>query len=306
MTNDFAHDRASGSADVALGMLTELERWIATDRSPSARALRATLLEWLRAAQADQPSLAIVHQLAARALAVADAGVAREDAPADLRRQLAQSCDAERADLAASTAAVARIATELLTERDGWIATLSASATVAAALIEAHRAGRSPRVLIAESRPRYEGRTMAAALAAAGLPTWLVVDAALPLLLQQARAVWFGADAVTEQGVVNKIGSFATALAAREHSVPVYALATRRKFLPAATRALAINEMTPDEVWDSPPAGVRPRNVYFELVPMPLLRGIVVEDGVLGPTEAAVTARERALPDELAAPLSSS
>jgi len=30
------------------------------------------------------------------------------------------------------------------------------------------------------------------------------------------------------------------------------------------------------------------------------LRGVVVEDGVLGPTEAATLARERPLPEELA------
>ena len=112
--------------------------------------------------------------------------------------------------------------------------------------------------------------------------------------------MWLGADAVTDQGVLNKIGSYALALAAREHGVPVYALATRRKFLPAATKALRIVEQSPDEVWDAPAAGVRPRNVYFESVPLALLRGVVVEDGVLGPTEAATLARERPLPEELA------
>ena len=88
--------------------------------------------------------------------------------------------------------------------------------------------------------------------------------------------------------------------AAREHSTPVFALAERRKFIPAGTGALTIAEMPADEVWEAPAPGVQPRNVYFEMVPMGLLRGVVVEDGVLGATEAAVTARERALPDELA------
>ena len=141
---------------------------------------------------------------------------------------------------------------------------------------------------------------MAAELAAAGVPVWLVVDAALPLLLQQATALWLGADAVTEQGVVNKIGSYAAALAAREHSVPTYALAPRRKLLPGSTAALQIVEMPPAEVWDTPVPGVQPRNVYFELVPLALLRGLVVEDEVLGASEVAIAAADRALPDELA------
>lgn len=296
----FAEDRTSGAGDVALAFLAELERWLATDRSPSAPDLRAALLAWLREAQRAQPTLALVHQLAARALAVADGGLARGEPAADVRRALAASCAAEREDLIAARRAVARQAGGLLTERGGWIATLSASGLVREAVLAAHRAGREPRVLVAESRPRYEGRTLAADLAAAGVPVWLVVDAALPLLLSQARAVWLGADAVTDQGVFNKLGSFAAALAAREHSVPVYALAERRKFLPAATPALRIVEMPADEVWKSPAPGVEPRNVYFERVPLALLRGVVVEDAVLPPGECAALARERPLPGELA------
>lgn len=299
--NPPAADRTSGSSRIALGLLDELERWAALDTSTSTPALRAALLARLRAAQAEQPSMALIHQLAARALEIADTAVARGDPPPDLRAHLARSCAAERDDLAAAEAGAARLAARLVTERGAWFATLSASAAVRAALLEVQGAGREPRVLVGEGRPLLEGRAMAAALGAAGLPVWLVVDAALPLLLSQARMVWIGADAVTEQGVVNKVGSFALALAAREHSVPVYALAQRRKFLPAATGALRIAEMAPAEVWDEPAPGVRPRNVYFEVVPLPLVRGVVVEDAVLGVTEAATLAKERPLPAELRA-----
>ena len=296
----FAADRTSGSGDVALAFLDALERWAAVDMSGSAPALRVCLLGWLREAQRAQPTMALVHQLAARALEVVDTGVARGDLTAGLRAVLTQSCAAERRDLAAARDALARQAVALVTERGSWIATLSASGAVREAILEAHRVGRQPRVLVAESRPLYEGRALAEALGRAGVPVWLVVDAALPLLLSQARMVWLGADAVTDQGVLNKVGSFAAALAAREHSVPVYALAERRKFLPAGTAAITIVEQPPGEVWDAPTAGVSPRNVYFERVPLPLLRGVVVEDLVLPPGEAAGLARERALPAELA------
>lgn len=295
-----AADAISGSSASARAFLEEVERWAAIDTSTSAPALRAALLAHLRGAQATQPTLALVHQLAARALAVADAGVARGDIPAELRAHLARSCAAEREDLGAARAATARHAARLITERGAWIATLSASSTVRDALLAARRAGLEPRALVAESRPLHEGRTLAAALAAAGIPVWLVVDAALPLLLSQAHALLIGADAVTDQGVLNKVGSYAAVLAAREHSVPAYALAVRRKFLPAATPALHIREMPPGEVWADPAPGVQPRNVYHEIVPLTLLRGVVVEDGVLGPTEAATLAHERPLPAELA------
>jgi translation initiation factor 2B subunit (eIF-2B alpha/beta/delta family) len=81
----------------------------------------------------------------------------------------------------------------------------------------------------------------------------------------------------------------------------VWAIAGRRKFLPATTASLRIAEQPGAEVWDAPAAGVEARNVYFELVPLPLVRGVVVEDAVLGPGEAATLARERPIPEELAA-----
>ena len=302
MTGPFS-DRASGSTSVGAGFLGAIERWVSQDRSRSTQELRQALLPWLREAQAAQPSMALVHQFAARAWSVANASLERGDEPKDLRAHLLQSCSVERDDLAASVLAAAQIAAATVTERDGWIATLSMSGSVQAALLALKRAGRRPRVLLAESRPKFEGRDMAAALAADGIPVWLVADAALAMLLQNASAVWLGADAVTEAGVLNKAGSFTLALAAREHGVPVHAIATRRKFLPAATPALSIAEMPPTEIWDSPPEGVRPRNVYFEMTPMALLRGVVVEDTVLGATEAALTAEDRKLPDELAAAL---
>ena len=296
-------NRTGGSGGVARTLLDDLERWSLTDRSPDARALRAALLAWLREAQAAQPSMALVHQFAARALAIADTSVARGDVPEDLRRNLVASCDAEREDLSRAITDAAKVAAQLVTEREPWIATLSASEGVLAAMRELAKHGRKVRALVAESRPLYEGRDTARALVAAGIEPWLVTDAALSMLVSQASAVWIGADAVTDVGVLNKAGSYTLALAAREHGVPVWSIATRRKFLPAATESLRIREMPPAEVWDAPAPGVRPRNVYFEMVPLALLRGVVVEDSVLGLTECAVAAKDRELPGELAAAL---
>jgi translation initiation factor 2B subunit (eIF-2B alpha/beta/delta family) len=305
VTEAFARDRTSGSGGVGRAFLEALEQWAAIDRSADAPALRASLLAWLRGAQAAQPSMGLVHQFAARALAVADTAVQRGDRAADLRAHLAASCTAERRDLEQAVADAANVAVQLVTTSEPWIATLSASDGVLAALLAIARSGRAPRVLVAESRPLCEGRDTARALAAAGIETWIVADAALPLLISQASAVWLGADAVTEQGVINKIGSYTAALAAREHGVPVWAIAVRRKLLPGGTAALGIFEMPPAEIWEDAPKGVRPRNVYFEMVPASLLRGVVVEDGVLGATECAVAARDRALPEELAATIRS-
>jgi translation initiation factor 2B subunit (eIF-2B alpha/beta/delta family) len=295
-------EQQTGASAEALGFLVRLERWAATDVTTGLAAARAALLAFLRAEQAAHAANGLVHQLAARALdvAAADGG---DDAPvAGLRTRLAQSCAAERADLEGACAAVARTATALVTQRGAWLATLGGGSTVSLALRELQRLDRGPRALVAEGRPLLGGRAVAAELGRAGVPTWLVVDAALPMLLSQAGGLWLGAGAVTERGAIVAVGGYAAALAAREHSVPVHVLATRRRFLPAATAALRIEEMPAGEVWDAPPPGVRPRNVHADLLPLELVRGVVVEDEVLGPTETAAVARERALPEALAGP----
>jgi translation initiation factor 2B subunit (eIF-2B alpha/beta/delta family) len=246
----------TGASGAALGFLGRLERWAAADTSADAAALHAALLSRLRAAQAADAANGLIHQLAARALDVADAGLHRGEPAPGMRAQLALSCAAERADLEGARAAVARTAGALLSERGAWVATLSSSTTVRAALLELHGRGRGPRVLVGEGRPLLHGRALASALGQAGVPTWLVVDAALPMLLSQTAALWLGAGAVTDRGAVVAVGGFAIALAAREHSVPVYVLAPRRKFLPGTTAALQIEERPPAEVWDAPTAGV--------------------------------------------------
>ena len=103
----FASDRSSGSAGVAARFLDELERWLLVDRSADPVSLRAELFLWLREAQANQPSMALVHQFASRALSVLNTGLERGDDVSALRENLGQSCQAERDDLAAGLEAAA-------------------------------------------------------------------------------------------------------------------------------------------------------------------------------------------------------
>ena len=125
----FAADRASGASAVAEAFLGELERWTAVDRSTDSTGFQASLLRFLRDAQAAQPSMALIHQLSARALDVATTGVRRGDKVVDLRGHLVQSCRTEREDLAAARAGVARTAAGLIERRGGWIGSTSSSTT---------------------------------------------------------------------------------------------------------------------------------------------------------------------------------
>jgi translation initiation factor 2B subunit (eIF-2B alpha/beta/delta family) len=164
-----------------------------------------------------------------------------------------------------------------------------ATSTAAAHADREHRQLR--RVLVSESRPGGEGLAAAVALARAGLAVTLVPDAACGVFIGEASAVALGADSVRPDGsLVNKVGSYPLALAAREAGVPVYALCEALKI--AAQRfPLVLEPLEWPAVAGRLPQGVEARSVGFELVPARLLTGIVTEDGVLSVAQVGERAR---------------
>ena len=265
------------------------------------RPLGARLLDDVLALADAQPAMAALLALGTRALEVARKA-ARESAPeAEAKQRVALALTAWRDDFRAATLAVVSHAQGVV-PGSPWIATTTHSSLVERALLEAHAGGKDVRVLLSESRPMNEGQGLARALAKAGIASWFAVDAALPLLLPQAGAVWIGVDAVREKTFVTKAGTYALLLVAREASVPAYALAQRAKFLPDRCTRLTLPRRAAEDVWADPPPLVSVVNLPFEEVPLGLVRGVVTEGGFLGPREIADAAGVTPVAEELLAP----
>jgi ribose 1,5-bisphosphate isomerase len=167
------------------------------------------------------------------------------------------------------------------------IATLSASESVRAILSAAAAAGTEFEVLVSESRPHMEGIALGRSLRELGIRSTLVVDAALPRMVRSVGAVLVGADSVSEDEFVNKVGTFPLALAAREAGVPLYVAALEDKFLPKVLRGNPDRDRDPSELLEEAPPGLTPRNRYFEAVSLALTRGIVTECGLVDPGAVA-------------------
>lgn len=176
-------------------------------------------------------------------------------------------------------AAIAETALRLIPE-DSQILTNGRSTTVSAALRHAQRAGRRFRVICAEGRPACEGRTLAAELAASGIPVTLVIDALAITLASQAQLVLVGADHLGSYGLVNKVGTYGIALSAAAAEVPFYALCGSEKFLPPGYAPPEQARWPADQVWAEAPASVAVTNIYFDTTPLSTLAGIVTEQGV--------------------------
>jgi translation initiation factor eIF-2B subunit delta len=127
----------------------------------------------------------------------------------------------------------------------------------------------------------------------------LATDAALPGLVARAALVLVGADSVSETEFVNKTGTFALALAAREAAAPLYVTAPLDRFIAGALRGDPGRPRDPHEILAAAVPGVSVENRYFESVPLSLAAGIVTEEGVENPARAAALVARNPVPPAL-------
>lgn len=107
----------------------------------------------------------------------------------------------------------------------GWLACIDYG-TATAPVYMAHDLGIKVHVWVDETRPRNQGARLTAwELAQHGVPHTVITDNAGGLLMQQGKVdmVIVGSDRTTLSGhVVNKIGTYLKALAARDNHIPFY------------------------------------------------------------------------------------
>jgi methylthioribose-1-phosphate isomerase len=166
--------------------------------------------------------------------------------------------------------------------------------TALAPIYHLHRMGRSPRVVIPETRPLLQGSRLTAwELSRAGVECILIADGMIAsrLRLGDVACVLVGADRIAANGdVANKIGTYGLALAAKAHGVPLYVLAPTSTIDPAVPdgASIPIELRSPEEVteWRGVRAaaeGVSVWNPAFDVTPAELVTAIVTDRGVVPP-----------------------
>lgn len=155
------------------------------------------------------------------------------------------------------------------------------SSTVERVLVEAKKQGKRIEVFNTETRPRFQGRVTATALAKAGIPVTHCVDSAGRSLLRNCDLFLIGCDSITQSGkVINKIGTESLFDAANESKIPIYVCTNSWKFDKKETK---IEQRNPNEVWENPPKNVKIYNPAFEMVDIKKVKGIVTELGIIKP-----------------------
>jgi methylthioribose-1-phosphate isomerase len=195
--------------------------------------------------------------------------------------------------------AMAHFGADLVTEPGKVITHCNAGAlatgglgTALGVIREAFRRGRVTRVWVDETRPWLQGARLTAwELAREGIPATVITDSAAAQLMRRDPPTWaiVGADRVAANGdVVNKIGTYSLAVAARHHGVRFMVVAPSST-LDAATPsgdAVPIEQRDPEELWRAAggkPEGAAAANPSFDVTPAALVDALVTEKGVAAP-----------------------
>ncbi len=192
----------------------------------------------------------------------------------------------------------------------GRIATID-EGTALAAIYRLHRDGVPVHVWVDETRPRNQGASLTAwELAQRGVPHTLVADNAGGLLMQrgQVDAVIVGCDRVAANGdVVNKIGTYLKALAARDADVPFFVACPVASIDTRAPQGAAVEieyrdprELTHVQGFDDAagamrslriaPEGTAALNPGFDVTPARLVTALVTEHGVVSASREGIAA----------------
>jgi translation initiation factor 2B subunit (eIF-2B alpha/beta/delta family) len=272
----FAKDHRSGATDIGLRAARMLAHMPAGDESGVAH--RRNLEKICSILLDGHPVMAALWNLSDAVLGISPWPATPQMAAAMVREGARDFIRGLEDDLSST----ADTAGELL-GRSKKILTHSVSRAVRETLLA--RAKRSAiEVICTESRPLYEGRTMASALAKAGIKVTFIPDAVVGAVLSEGRAeaVLVGSDSISAAGVANKAGTWLLAMAAHAAGVPFHVVSTHAARLPAGIQDRALQLSHPGkEVWGAAPKNVEVVNRAFDRTPLNLVSLVVLGGRVL-------------------------
>lgn len=159
--------------------------------------------------------------------------------------------------------------------------------TALGCVIQAHREGRRPHVIVDETRPLLQGgRLTTWELAKNEIPFTLICDNMAGFFMQRRKIdrVMVGADRIARNGdFANKVGTYSLAVLCKHHNIPFYVVAPQTTVDPECPNGneIPIEERAGHEVrggWSREECEVW--NPAFDVTPADLVTGWVMDRGV--------------------------
>ena len=167
-----------------------------------------------------------------------------------------------------------RIAEKALERIEGTVLTLSYSGTVVSVL-KAVAKEKGIKVIVAESLPMGEGRKTAHALVKEGIETVLISDSMVFAEARNSDLCLVGADAITPQALINKVGTYGMSLASIQAGIPAYIVSSTLKITSELKPEWIVKETTKGKLTE--------RTQVFEPVPLELFAEAFTELGASKP-----------------------
>lgn len=175
----------------------------------------------------------------------------------------------------------------------GTVMTQCFAETIIGTLLrECRKRGNNIKMICAETRPFYQGARLTASVSAdMGFDTTVICDNMPAYTMKEKKVDIFtsAADVITMDGyVVNKVGTFQMALAARYWGIPYFATGFPNQKHPTIS-TVKIEERDPQAVLCSLEDGIHTlqgvKGYYpaFDITPPKLCDGIVTDKGILSP-----------------------
>lgn len=290
-------DSIGGAADVALEIVDAISTMVKDSRAENltklANEIETAVISIFRVLPSLAPGINALHTLM-KQVEIAVDNNARAD---ELKTAILKEASKFNSFAENALENIAQYGAEKIKDGDK-IFMYSMSATVWRILKRAKEQGKSISVAVTESRPANEGLWTVDRMAEYGIPVTVGIDVALGVMIPQADVVMVGADVITSTGeVLNKIGTYLSALVAKAHGVPFYVAADTLKFDTSTLIGLPfqISQTKREEVLgDNAPAEAVVYSPHFDVTPPELISAIITEIGFLNPI--AVSAWMRDMP----------
>lgn len=288
VTNRMVMDVIGGAADTAKEVMLAMGQVAADSKASTLEGLFKDLDSAATAVLIVCPSLAppinVLHMVMGTIEKDMDLGVSIIEAKKNL--VITQSEFFEF--MTSAMEKISDIGAELIKEGD-TVFMYSMSSTIWRVLRRAKEKGKNFSVLVTESRPANEGLWTVDEMHKSGIPVKVSIDACLPELVAQSHIVFGGVDAVGADGsVLNKSGTYLSALVAREYGVPFYFVTDTLKFdtstllgIPFKSDPIHHNEVLGEKHYEW---GVEVVGKVFDITPPKLISGIVTELGPIPPS----------------------
>lgn len=276
---DLAADNLAGAGEIYLRAVRTLRDHFAS-LAEGSESLR-DWPHWLHGLLQAQSMMAPLYNLCNRLALLLENGE-----QAQPRSEILKILDEELAHAPSRESLMAQHASQAISS---WrrVMTHSYSSAVAAALQQARTTNASLEVFISEARPMNEGRWMAERLAQAGIMVHFFVDDARGRFIAAVDGVLLGADRISENVFVNKIGTASLVNLAVQQGKPVFIVSQTNKFWPARLHMQEEARHLLDEIWSHAPSNMLLHNFYFEEIALAPVIGILTESGLMTPVAIA-------------------